>query len=135
VVAEARGWLGTGYHHMGRIKGVGVDCLMLLAEVYEAAGLIDRVEPPRYPRDWMLHRSEELYLGGLLTRTHEVAAPGPGDIALFRFGRCYSHAAIVIEWPQVIHAYAKERGVVLGDASLGALGEPAREVRFFSLWG
>ena len=44
VVAEAATWLRTPYHHMGRVKNAGTDCLMLLAEVYEAAGVI----PPRY---------------------------------------------------------------------------------------
>ena len=26
AVAEALTWLGTPYHHQGRVKGVGVDC-------------------------------------------------------------------------------------------------------------
>lgn len=26
AVTEALTWLGTPYHHQGRIKGVGVDC-------------------------------------------------------------------------------------------------------------
>jgi hypothetical protein len=38
VVEEARGWLGTPYHHMGRVKGAGTDCLMMLAAVYERRG-------------------------------------------------------------------------------------------------
>ena len=33
VVAEAETWLRTPYHHMGRIKGGGIDCPTLLAEV------------------------------------------------------------------------------------------------------
>jgi len=28
VTEEARVWLGTPYHHMGRVKGAGTDCLM-----------------------------------------------------------------------------------------------------------
>lgn len=34
AVAEAITWLGTPYHHQGRVKGVGVDCGTLLCEVY-----------------------------------------------------------------------------------------------------
>ena len=30
VVAAAREWIGTPYHHMADIKGVGCDCAMLL---------------------------------------------------------------------------------------------------------
>jgi cell wall-associated NlpC family hydrolase len=72
VVAEAASWLRTPYHHMGRVKGGGVDCLMLLAEVYEAAGVIPHVEIPFYPPDWHLHRGVERYLEGLM---HTPARP------------------------------------------------------------
>jgi cell wall-associated NlpC family hydrolase len=51
VVTEAETWLRTPYHHMGRIKGGGTDCLMLLAEVYEAAGVIRHLDVPFYPPD------------------------------------------------------------------------------------
>jgi cell wall-associated NlpC family hydrolase len=40
VIEEARQWLRTPYHHMGRVKGGGTDCLMLLVEVYRATGVI-----------------------------------------------------------------------------------------------
>ena len=66
VVTEAASWLRTPYHHMGRVKGGGVDCLMLLAEVYEAVGVIPHVEIPFYPPDWHLHRGVERYLEGLV---------------------------------------------------------------------
>ena len=53
----------------------------------------------------------------------------PGDIALFRFGRTFSHGAIVTDWPRLIHAYWAI-GVVWGDATLHPLKD--RPVRFFS---
>jgi hypothetical protein len=46
VVAETDGWIGTPFHHAARLKGIGVDWLMLLAEVYECAGVAAHVEPP-----------------------------------------------------------------------------------------
>lgn len=116
VVAEAKTWLMTPYHHQGRIKGAGVDCAMLLAEVYEAAGVIERVEPEPYPRDWHMHRNEERYLGHVEQFARKVEGPAkPGDIALFRVGRCLSHGGIVIEWPVIIHAYVTAGFVVLED--------------------
>ena len=129
VLAVARTWLGTPYHHMGRIKGAGTDCLMLLAEVYEAAGIVPRLEVPFYPADWNLHRDAERYLDGVLQYAREVGAPGAGDVALFKFGRTFSHGAIVIDWPLLIHAYVGQ-GVLEGDASRGALA--GRLVKFFS---
>ena len=129
VIVEAERWLGTPFHHAGRIKGAGADCLMLLAEVYERAGVILHVEPPFYVPDWHLHRDAERYIEGLLDYARPVARPEEGDIALFRFGRTFSHAAIVVEWPRLIHAYWA-LGVVRGDATLQPLA--GRQARFFT---
>jgi NlpC/P60 family putative phage cell wall peptidase len=130
VVAEAESWIGTPFHHAARVKGAGVDCLMLLAEVYERAGIAPRIEPPFYVPDWHMHRDAERYLEGLLPYAHEIEGPPlPGDIALFKFGRTFSHGAIVVEWPRVVHAYWAI-GVVWGDATLFPLRD--RPVRFFS---
>lgn len=119
VVAAARDWLGTPFHHAGRVQGVGVDCLQLLLGVYGGLGLILAVDPGYYPWDWHMHRSEERYLAGVAAHAVRTATPQPGDIALFTFGRCVSHAAIVIDWPRVIHAYFGQ-GVVETDAETGA---------------
>jgi NlpC/P60 family putative phage cell wall peptidase len=131
VVAEAESWLATPYHHQGRIKGVGVDCAMLLVEVYHAAGCVPALDPRPYPPDWHLHRSAERYLGWVLRYAREVAEPRPGDAALFRFGRCFSHGAIVAGWPRVIHAYVGQ-GCVRADGLQAPL--IGRAVRFFSPW-
>ena len=171
VIRCARQWLRTPYHHMGRVKGAGVDCAMLLAEVYAEAGLVEPLAIPHYPPDWHLHRDAERYLGVLLDHAVEYAPdfvcanhphPNPpplrgreweggelptrpilpGDIALWRFGRCFSHGAIIVAWPMVIHAYLG-RGCVLEDAEkaewLSRIGEGRdaqankRPVRFFTL--
>lgn len=120
VVTEALTWLGTPYHHQGRVKGFGVDCAMLLCEVYHAVGLVPFVDPTPYPHDWHLHRSEERYLGWIEQFADPVETPQAGDVALYKFGRCVSHAAIVIEWPRVIHAYLGQ-GCVLADSTQGRL--------------
>jgi cell wall-associated NlpC family hydrolase len=106
VITIAKSWLGTPYHPMGRVKGAGIDCLTLLAEVYVEAGIIQAMEIPYYPHDWHLHKGQERYLEGLRRYTREIdTLPLPGDIALWKFGRCMSHGAIVMEWPIIIHAY------------------------------
>ena len=149
VVAEAESWLRTPYHHMARIKGAGADCLTLLAEVYEKAGVIPHVEVPFYPPDWNLHRDAERYLEGVTRYASEIpycadnapprgrAASGeaalrreplPGDVAVFKFGRCFAHGAIVLGWPRLIHAW-HSAGVVYADAMQGQLA--LRPVRIF----
>src|SRR6266496_3157295 len=74
VVKEAESWIGTPFHHAARVKGAGVDCLMLLAEVYERAGVVAPIEPPFYVPDWHLHRDAERYLEGLIRYAREIQA-------------------------------------------------------------
>jgi cell wall-associated NlpC family hydrolase len=136
VVRVAREWIGTPYHHMGQVKGAGVDCLTLLACVFAEAGVIEKPEIPFYPQDWHMHRSDELYQGGLLQHCVEVAAPAPADVVLWQFGRCFSHGGIVTDWPEIIHAYvgrvvATER--VDQAPYLTHLGSSLRPVKFFRL--
>ena len=50
IVAEARTWIGTSFHHQGRLKGVGVDCAGLIIGVGNKLGLTDYHKPPRYGR-------------------------------------------------------------------------------------
>lgn len=132
IVKEALSWLGTPYHHMGRVKGAGVDCGMFILGVFENCNLLPKTKVDYYPHDWHLHRDKQQYLGWLGKYTKRVSAPQPGDIVAYQYGRCISHGAIVIQWPQVIHAYI-DLGVVLADAAKGELTE--RQQGFFSYWG
>ncbi|HVB89242.1 MAG TPA: hypothetical protein VND97_03495 [Beijerinckiaceae bacterium] len=135
VVAEARTWIGTPYHHAADVKGVGCDCGMLLVRVYVDLGLVAPFDPRPYTRDWHLHRSEERYLGLLLERTSKVAAPAPGDVALFRYGRCFSHGGIVTraEPLTIVHAF-HPAGLVLEEevARNGELAERTHSAIFAS---
>jgi cell wall-associated NlpC family hydrolase len=131
VLQEANTWLATPYHHQGRIKGAGVDCAMLLIEVYHQCGLIPDIDPTPYPPDWHFHRDEERYLGWVKQYAKPVDVPQLGDIAVFQFGRCVSHGAIVVAWPTIIHSYLHE-GCVLADATQGQMAGRLRG--FYSLF-
>jgi len=142
VVAIAESWLRTPYHHLGRVKGVGVDCGTLLVEVFVEAGLITDFEVPYYPQDFNLNRGEEFYLQTIERFARQISdEPKPGDVAVWKFGRCFSHAAIVKEWPMVIHAY-RGRTVSIEDAVsaswLNVMTEDRsnswRPRRFYSYW-
>lgn len=132
VVAEAITWIGTPYHPQARVKNVGVDCGMLLIEVFKRCGLINNIDPGNYAREWHLHRGEELYLGWVAEHCAEVNAPLPGDVAVYKFGRCYAHGTIVVAWPLLIHAHLPEGQVAYGDGLQNPLVD--RDVKFFS-WG
>jgi len=72
VVAEARRWIGTPYHHQADVLGAGVDCGMLLVRVYVDTGVVPPFDPRPYSVQWHLHREDERYLGFLLERGTEV---------------------------------------------------------------
>ena len=132
VVAEARKWLGTPYHHAAQCKGAGVDCAMLPAAVYRAAGLIPEFKVDHYSPDWHLHRDVERYLDIVTAHATEVPEPtGPGDFVLYRWGRAFAHGAIIVEWPTIIHAMI-DIGVTLDLGDTGRLSDRPR--RFFTLW-
>lgn len=132
VVQEVLTWQGTPYHHQGRIHGAGVDCGTLLIETYEAVGVIPKMATPEYPHDWHLHRSEEKYLGHVARFCRRVEVPLPGDLALFRYGRCISHGAVIIAAPTFIHA-TMDLGVVEDDWTRN-LEMGKRLAGFWSFW-
>jgi cell wall-associated NlpC family hydrolase len=117
IVRAAREWLGTPYHHHARVKGAGADCAMFPLSVYQECGVLPpSYQPPEYSVQWHLHRSEELYLKEIDRFVLEIAGPPqPADFVVFQFGRTYSHGAIVLDWPLIIHSYIPH-GVLLSDA-------------------
>ena len=118
IVAEALSWERTPYHGHQRVKGLAVDCAQLPIAVYSNVGIIPPIEP-EYSQQWMTHRDEELYIDQILEFSREIL-PGKvqaGDLIVWKFGRTFSHSAIVIEPPIVIHATAAARAVVRCDSS------------------
>jgi cell wall-associated NlpC family hydrolase len=133
LVTAAHGWLNTPYHHRARVKGAGVDCAQLLIGVYADAGLISAFDTGEYPPDWMLHREEERFLAWIDQYLVEVEQPLPGDVAIWRFGRSFSHGAIVTYWPEFIHAWRVAGCVCLGNLEQD-LDLSRRSVRFYSFF-
>lgn len=109
IAEEALTWLGTPFAHQQRLKGVGADCVQWIDQVYVVALRTLGWQPHdfgNYPVSWMLHGTEEIFLNGARKMCREVAIPLHGDMALFKYrmSRTYSHGAIVLAWPKVIHA-------------------------------
>jgi cell wall-associated NlpC family hydrolase len=136
VVAEALSWLGTPFHHVADIKGVGVDCAHFIARVFENAGVIGHVDIAPYLPQSHLHLRDERFLSYVFSagaREIDEASVQPGDCVLYKIGRSFSHGAIIAEWPgRIVHAWLSQGAVVTSAAFDGELaGKP---VRFFSLW-
>ena len=114
IVAEARSWIGTPYHHMADLKGVGVDCGKFAFCVYRDAGLLRDESFPHYSPDWMLAREND-FLEALFRARFDLAdSPEEGDAMLFRAGRNYCHLGIVARAAPlaILHA-APEYGFVI----------------------
>lgn len=131
VLAEAKTWLDTPWRHNEAVKGQGVDCGQLPLSVYRSIGLIGHDPVDDYPVDWALHQDHERYLEIVLRYCVPVDTPQPGDIVVFKFGRSFSHGAIALDYPLIIHALRGEQaGVVFDNALQGGLKR--RERQFYS---
>lgn len=105
IVREARSWLGTPFHHQGRVKGVGVDCAGVAVEVAKACGL-EWSDAQGYGR---------LPYRGLFTKTIEAVTDPvdladvlPGDLMVFTWRDDPQHVAIVTRVGstiQMVHAW------------------------------
>lgn len=100
VVSQAQTWLGTPWHHQGRLKGVGVDCIGLLIGVGKELGipLQDYQEYGRFPDGQ--HLANELARQTIKKNSQ----PTPGDIMLFRVYKMPQHIAICTP-TGLIHAH------------------------------
>jgi hypothetical protein len=154
VVREARSWIGTAFHHRGRVKAKrdpsgaivdkgGVDCAQSISLIYRAScpARVTEIAAAEidYAFQWNLSKAgaaEERYLNAVRAHAREVemASVGPGDLALFRWGLAWAHGAIVMppRWPAIAHANADAGLFMLDRAEGGRFAR--RPVRFFSLW-
>ena len=64
VVALARGWIWTPYHHQASCRGVGADCLGLVRGVWRELYGFDAEPTPAYSRDWAEADGTESLLAG-----------------------------------------------------------------------
>jgi cell wall-associated NlpC family hydrolase len=140
VIDEAMTWLGTPHHNGAAVKGSGVDCGRFPLEVYAACGLIPVTDPGRYSPQFHLNRNEEWYLNLCIKLGKELpdgVLPQKGDFALYKVGRVFSHGAIVLGWPRIVHSYVGT-GVIPDYGDRGWMAEnkdgTKRPVKFFTLW-
>ena len=109
IVALARDWLGTPYHHQASLKGVGYDCIGLVRGIYrELYGAEAPEALPAYTRDWAEAQGRETLIEA--ARRHLVEIPRfearPGDVLVFRWrrGSLAKHCAILSKPTAIIHA-------------------------------
>lgn len=119
IVATARSWLGTRFHHQGRLKKSennkgGVDCLGLLIGVSVELNLPfteeDETNYSHSPDTKKLREKLAHSLQGI-----SISEINSGDILLLNIDGQAQHLAIVSDMADglgIIHAYAPARAVV-----------------------
>jgi NlpC/P60 family putative phage cell wall peptidase len=108
IVAAARAWIGTPYHHQASRRGIGTDCLGLVRGVWCDLYGSDAEAPPPYSRDWGEVSGCETILDAAARhfKVIEALAIAAGDVVVFRLrpGAVAKHAAIVASDSTMIHA-------------------------------
>lgn len=121
IVAEARRWTGTPYHHQASLRGVGTDCLGLVRGVWRELHGDDAEAVPAYTRDWAEATGTESMLAAARRHMNErdFAVAGHGDVVIFRYrARAIAkHAAILTSATTMIHAI---EGVAVAEVPLGS---------------
>lgn len=116
IAKAACEWIGTPHVNNAKVKGIGVDCGMLLIAALEDSGTIkkDDIKIKPYSNEWHLHRNEEWFKSYVEQYCDKVDDLQVGDFLLYQYGRCVSHGAVYIGNDTVVHALV-DRGVILSN--------------------
>jgi len=103
IIAEARSWLGTPFHHQGRLKGVGADCAGVVIGTANALNLtsFDTVAYARQPDGAAMQAVLEAQM--LKISVDEIQY---GDVILFAFDRDPQHVGFYTDIG-LLHSYAQ----------------------------
>lgn len=107
IVAAARGWIGTPYHHQASTRAAGCDCLGLVRGVWrEVVGQEPEAAPP-YSPDWAEASGGETLLAAAARHFVPAERVAVGSVVVFRWraGMPAKHVGIATEPGRLLHAY------------------------------
>lgn len=111
IVAEARSWIGTPFHHQQCVKGHGVDCIQLVAGVGSALGLCERIHASK--STYRRLPSPRTLLAGLESALVRVTELLPGDVVAIEWrAGLPTHVGIFTEEDTIIHSMESMGGVI-----------------------
>ena len=104
----AQSFIGTPHINGGNIKGAGLDCCTLPAQIFHEAGLGDYTIDFNYSADWFCQKGcKEILLPYLEKYCIRVEQLEPGDVISYRWGRAeYAHLAVYLGNNVVVHCRA-----------------------------
>lgn len=109
IIAAARTWCGTPYHHQASTRGIGCDCLGLIRGVYRDVFGPEPERVPAYSMDWAIAEDSLRDAACRHLEEIDIADRAPGDVVLFKIcGPAARHAAIITQSDPytMIHAYS-----------------------------
>lgn len=110
IVAAAKAWAGTPYHHQGSVKGAGCDCLGLIRGVWRELLGAEPEAMPAYSRDWGDVTGSEPLLAAARRNLVAIdkATAQPGDVIVFRMqAGVAKHAGILSALPATSEALSR----------------------------
>lgn len=121
IVAKAKEWLGTPYHHQAATKHAGCDCLGFVRGLFFDLHGFHPELPPAYSKTWGEFGKEELMLDAAERNLVAIARSRPGyflpdaaqkweagDVLMFRLklGMVAKHCAVATGPETMIHSYS-----------------------------
>ncbi|HEY1791571.1 MAG TPA: hypothetical protein VGG34_01520 [Opitutaceae bacterium] len=106
--AAAASWRGTPFCEGSPVRGAGISCSHLVAEVLFEAGLTPRIPVPDGPSSSSAILSSESLIAkfidgtGLFVRMDGF--PQGGDVLGFRVGNAVHHAAVMLRGGRLVHS-------------------------------
>jgi cell wall-associated NlpC family hydrolase len=132
VVEQTRTWVGTPYKHQAHLKGVGVDCIGLMAGVAVELGLVDAVTVFERERwDYNLSPDPSRMEEALRRFCEPTDYPTVGDwLHIAARGRRGTHVVLLASAKAVIHACCDHGRVVEQPLAGGAMRSLIRGYSF-----
>lgn len=111
IVAAARAWRGTPFHHGAALRGVGCDCLGLVRGLWRELYGEEAEDIAPYRADWLAGAAGERLREGLARHLVPLVAGAerPGDVLLLRWRRDLpaSHLAVLTGPRTMVHAHPR----------------------------
>lgn len=107
---SAQRWRGTPFFGHARVLGNGVDCVNLVAALYQESGLCGDLVLPDYSLDSGNHDDASVLVSfvaalGVFEPLPLTSELGFGDLLGFKLGRCVHHCGVMLRGVQFIHVY------------------------------